>query len=1414
MKLSEIINVRDDIVFGGAVHVDWFYQDKSKMIAENFVFHGPDFFGVTEGEVEFSDHKLMDTCSYTKLISEKLNSENGNPLMLTIAGYGTGKSHLAVTLGKLFENRDKKTVDKILTNIRNADRATYDDLITSGDKKNLVLILNGMKDFNLNIEILNSTRKVLSSYGYSEDFFSDITKAYTIAKIFIERNYELHQSLFNDEFTDISKSDDDLYEYILENIYTDTVFNAVNNVYEKVNGTKIRWDEGITASEILRKLDERLCGENGDFNKILILFDEFGRYIEFAADRPELAGDSALQQIYETIQDSNNGIILVGFIQSDLKTYMARVKKSSSIARYVGRYESGEKLYLSSNLETIFANLVNRADEHLYKEYVLANIQSTDTQLKYQDLFQNINKWSSYANSKGVWKDKKKFQDILVKGIYPMNPLSVLLLTSLSDWYQQRSALNFFMDSIKNIGDKAIEKLGLFPQIYATDVIKGDLFTELLLAEKEGRQRSENCLMFERILVKHGDKFFDKQEIILSAILVFKLLKLRVESKAELLKAFSSLSGVKENIITNLLDELENEIGVIVYDENRHIYDFVEDATGQNDFNAHFNRVRNRQEFITMESLITGEIRSKLGLLQDIQTDFAKINNIKTNEWSYKQEIRTVHEMDDSYFKLMRDNLLNSTQVKDKRGLLIYVYLSEGDSCDNIVKLYKKYKISKFPVILWLLDDSERIFFKTLLDDRIISSFSKEETEKYSRFIDKFRDTNEMDMKSIFKSLIARKEVINIDGIVNTNKRMKVLLKEKFEEIYPDIIPFPFEGFTNKQLSIPKKNLCLISKSMISGSIDYSWIQVQDKGMRNIVSNVFVYPNVGWGVLNDNYDMQYPSNRNLYKLFSAFDKKFEELEELYLEEMYNKCVASPIGMNDYSFALLVSVYLRLKGIEAKISYKGKVIKNTQWSMLFYKDKTVDLKVLSDSKIIKVNIEGYLKKYQILCNEIEHESNISRFSSLAEKLDNLELENDPPEELTEKVQACHMRLETGLNQLKEFNLKIMNIQGEFNRGVEGSIDFKYILNALVKGKKLIESEREANGHFDIPNEALNKINTLYEKGRIIIDENYMTFLKKQNCMSVSNVGPYRKWLEHLAENLKELGYEIYATKTLEHMEITTESLENIRQVQESVEKCEAFLKVTKPSQYSTQEALLNDQKKANLLINLIDQNLTIDTITRDNYKNQLAKTLEVINGYLDKIKAQITEIYNRTYEIKTLSDAKEIKSLISDILEKGIRHEEKEYIEDIGRVLTSCITDITDIINNNTLAHRAKRVFDLKLKYDECNEDVDLNLMLDNYIKGIEDKIQTENKVWMENHNSVFDNSNKSWNAQKCQSYLADTEVIPDYLFDENKVILQKNRQNIFTRLKNLKIESVVELFKVLNEEEKSECIKQLKTFMK
>ena len=104
MKINDIVSFSKESFFNGAVQTEWFYDDtKVATIAESYVFHGPQYYGVSSKDVEAGAHHLLDTASFAKNLTDKLYSTKpNNSFVMTIAGYGTGKSHLAVCLGALF----------------------------------------------------------------------------------------------------------------------------------------------------------------------------------------------------------------------------------------------------------------------------------------------------------------------------------------------------------------------------------------------------------------------------------------------------------------------------------------------------------------------------------------------------------------------------------------------------------------------------------------------------------------------------------------------------------------------------------------------------------------------------------------------------------------------------------------------------------------------------------------------------------------------------------------------------------------------------------------------------------------------------------------------------------------------------------------------------------------------------------------------------------------------------------------------------------------------------------------------------------------------------------------------------------------------------------------------------------------
>ena len=74
--------------------------------------------------------------------------------------------------------------------------------------------------------------------------------------------------------------------------------------------------------------------------------------------------------------------------------------RTSNVSRYIGRYDASDKYRLSSNLETIFANLIERKDKTAF-EHIIQAWQSKRESL-WRDIFAQLNRWIPVT---GVWKD-------------------------------------------------------------------------------------------------------------------------------------------------------------------------------------------------------------------------------------------------------------------------------------------------------------------------------------------------------------------------------------------------------------------------------------------------------------------------------------------------------------------------------------------------------------------------------------------------------------------------------------------------------------------------------------------------------------------------------------------------------------------------------------------------------------------------------------------------------------------------------------------------------------------------------------------------------------------------------------------------------------------------------------------------
>jgi hypothetical protein len=1406
-KIRDILRFKKELYFNGAVQVDWYYQkDKQIDVAKSFVFHGPEYFGVSEADITYKSHKLVDTASFTNIIANKLYGEtNSSNFVMTIAPYGTGKSHLAVTLASLFGS-PKLSSNNVLTNLNKVDRNIGREVSDIISKPNLVLVLNGMKDFNLNYEILNATQKALYIHNVDAAFLQSLTKSYDIAKNFVNNTFETFQTLYENNAKNLlpNVSMSALKEYLIENILQDTnVFEVINIVYNHVNGTYIRWDEGVSAGDVLLKISQTLCGDREQFNKVLVLFDEFGRYIEFASSYPTRAGDSALQQIYEAVQDSADKVLFVGFIQSDLKTYLTRVDRSSNINRYVGRYEASEKVHLSSNLETIFANLIERTNVKAFKELIESKFNKEGELQKWSAFHQDLLSWLPSTQESSVWNEFYHFRKVILEGIYPLHPLTTWMLSNLSSWLQQRSSLTFLDKQIEIFGDVKLHDFGDLPMIPAITIIQSDFFQELLAAEQDERKQSEYCILYNQILIKYGDKLDERQKSVLAANLILRIGRFRTKSQNDVKTAICYASGLTEKQVEAALNVLENDYGVLSFDDIANVYDFVSDATGINDFKRLIQRKKNKIDLDL--KLVFQSTAKEILKLDNIETSFAQRNFVVSNEWKYTQHIMHIDEVDNAFLLSLKNEWELSTKPEVPKGKIIWLYVpknSEEKELISVQKLLLKLQFRKLPILFFILDDKEAAFYNVLLDYQVGKLFTEEEKIKFARFIPDYISKNEMLVKDKFNNLASQRQVITENGLEKIKQRLNKYTEEIFESLYPNLIPFPYTGFAGKSLTKPKQGLSRIARLVLTG-MNYQIVHSETTEMKNRIEEILFEGKAGaWGVLNNNYQLISPTNMKVRAIFTKIDEELEKKEAIAVNKLFDEYQKPPYGLNDYSLALLIAVYLAQKKIETRVSIQDNRLRLEEWGKEIYLDKEIKLLKLLESTITKVNVDELSARYLNLSLKVERNNDVDLCPMLKEELEKLKKEEDIPEEMQDKVAHMEMILEIGLD-LHEKTKKSIGILRAKYQQAKVEKDLKKIL-------EVIESSEEINGHIGDSNRYVynqNHLNTaenLIQGSHAFVEKEFDEWLTKLKCQNIGQVSLFEKWVKDIIKYLTKYDYKEEARKTRSKLDKILDDLSIIQKLQNINSTVQNYLRKSVPTENSGFEELQQMKKEGQDLIDFILGH-NVDRNYLGSYLDKLEPRVDLITIHISKLTEQITQVFDAFFDLTDINQSQEVLKMAKALLERNLKEEDRSSIEQSANELQNFINDVEKL--EDIKVNREELLSELEIlenKWSDIETDIDFMPLLASNREQRMSYINQLEKKWVLKYLSSLENQ-ILWDVNECNTWLNDTKVLPHYLNQKTIDNCKKMRGKVMDRLNELSVDGVLSLFNNLTEDQQKLC---------
>lgn len=1412
MELGGILEFRKDLYFEGAVQADWFYsKEKASKVAENFVFHGKTYYGFEEQGV--GTKRRIDTISLVKDLVEKLSDDKSNALSLAIADYGTGKSHLAVTLAQVFSGSKymPDSYEKILKNISVIDSEAADAIRENTKGKNFVMVLNGMRDFNLHSELLRAAQRSMQLYGLPDDCLKKLNRAVQTAELFFGRNIASSFDLFYESAIKHgwNYKESELADRIRECLMTDEVaFSIVNDVYEQINGQEIRWDEGLSASSILEMLITEYCGMNGIFDHIIILFDEFGRYLEYASGvNAAKSGESGLQQIYELTQKTQNveGYLhVINFIQSDIKTYLQRVDQTKNISRYIGRFDESEKYYISSNLETVFANLIQRKDKAAFSKIIVTWLNENEESWK--TLFENMNRWLS---TKGMWKDYSLFRKVAVEGIYPMHPISTYMLTNLSDYLQNRSSLTLISRYIDDFSKHEAEE---HPSVLPEMLISGDLYTEMLSAEQEGRQRTQQCIKYDNVLTKVGDKLSDKSLSVLRANLALRILRFKTSSYDDVKLALSICSGLSLDEITEELRWLENEYAVLEYDEHACVLDFTEESNGAHDFKIAKKRLMANAS-ISPSYITDVKIRDLAGVIEPQTTNFGTVHKITTNEWLFVQELYPIGD-----FSLERANeYINewkqSVSSTTAKGRVIWLYVNKDTDSEAITNVQKITEgFNGKPIVVMLLNDTENRTFDALVEYSVLDSMDDSLRHKYERhFLEDFSRA-ESNLKDEIDTL-KKQRIRVLPNKIEEVERMPLFLTRVFEEIYPKAVPFFFDNFVTKANNISSKAggfYCSFLKMFLSNTVSEATIHNFVVEMRNRVESLFfVSSATSWKCINEQYKVMPPQEKHANAVYEEIATRINSDKELSCESIYEKYCKPPYGLSEDVVTMMIAVVcanlsycLRIRHGEVKNIniWKDEVITNN--------DKKIDLKAIRESYIVFVDAGAVIGKFTRFFETVKNNKNINEVNSLEKRLNEMVAVDEVPEELEQAYLLARKTIDSGKksrNQWQKFT-------GEIEEKYDDAQERNEIYNALVALEKIRDfSSREIfddNGYvFD--DDSKMYLKKIRQDIAHFVDATIDVHIASMNCDSIERLIVFRNHQNKIQEKLEGLGLSEYAKRVKEKKEKELNNIEEIKSRQELREDYQKFIEESTIDKYTTLVSICAYIKTGNELQERVTKYIT--SLGKDGpiIQESLNKRVLALETVRNRINQDISDIWDDLYEVRNADDIQDLIERITLVLQKGIPQADQEGLAELKENLIEFLKDVDEVKESSASRKEFTSKSELiKNKYEDSNFDFEVMPIIEEIIRELSAELDKKEEEWIKNNLSLGTKSREDIHKWKQR-----IQFLPDYLSSKTITKVNKLNKEADELISEGKIEDVLFYFDKLNPEEKSECLEKMKAMM-
>jgi len=1187
MQIGKLIHFHDDRFFDGAVQLRWVQtnEEKAKQAAQSFVFHGPRYHGgsVAENDGVDSGYRLKDSASFVRDLLSSLQAgwrgEEENPYWMVVAGYGSGKSHLALTCAALLGKQHDVT-ESILENISQADATLGSEIrwqVEQLTKPVLVLPLDGMSGFHLGNALSQAVFAQMHYYGVDAGAIRDLSPRFQTAEQFVERNFSFRTDSFAQYLPGLDA--EEICTRLRDN--DESIYSTVDAIYSDANGSPIPIIGQESAQELINTLCEVYCGPDGAFSSVAILFDEFGRYLEYAADKPRLAGDAALQQIFQGVQDNSTKVRFIGFIQYELKAYLKRFGSADlrQLQRYITRFDAAKKYYLSTNLETIFAHMIGKNETGLASVWQQSQAENC-WQTSWQLLSKTLPEFSRYP----VWSEFDRFSRVIAKGCWPLHPLATWFLTRQRDVVQSRSALTFIKDTIGRIVNEDAVVDGQLRQISAAELVLQSLLPELIAAERETGASTAETLQL--LLEKYQAHLTSNQQKVLAGVAVLAKMRIGKQGQDAMSSLIAEATALDRGTVDVSLRTLGQELGALEWNRDLGQYELIADAASRGQFQQW---LRNKQNGISTDAVRDLFIRNaaKDSGLGNIETDFALNHNIKTTDWLFEAQFAHIHSLVAVAQRAFQD-WNEAILPNEAKGRVIYLYLHVSDDLEvaqskiqeSLQAGLERSKQLRAPIWVIGLVDTGEVIAEALRRLEIFDSSTAEDTERFRRFIPEERERGRLALQDTVQEAIKARHYWIAGFPQAPTGRLRAVGEIIFDQVYPKAVPFPFDGFATSNGG-GAADAAQLMRNLTTGQVDGHWLASQPKRLQNRVQAVL---DNAWKALHKDGRLVTPAETSVKTVHSWLQQLHQNQPERSLWVSYRALIAPPYGMNASSAGLLLGLLLGGINPPRRIEQRGELVASSDWVAAVFPNQKHYLKddVLKTS-FLRFLSEDAESRWRSLLDRWESEENYQTKTEIAKEAEKMKRADPLPEVLEGRY--GYLR-----DKAAEAELELLTVRakrGECEREIEKADRQNDVGKLLKLGSVLLSQREDMDENPCWPQTDVIECDSLLSVLQKMVSERIADWLPRQACNTAAQINEFRYRMEKSVARLTDLGFKHEANQLEQQTQRAILQVEKRQQYALTLSESDDYPRQPPPSDSTSVRELIDAIAKGDKLIEVLE-----------------------------------------------------------------------------------------------------------------------------------------------------------------------------------------------------------------------------------